>query len=191
MTPTQPATPPQPDTERKLSKRDFLVGVVAGGCALQAGRWGAALATPALPVPPAPPAPYRAGYAQCGEDILVAVIFDYLKHPKPTYLDIGAYDPVKMNNTFLLYLQGSRGVLVEPNPDLTSLLTGTRPEDTVLAVGIGTSGVRETLDYYRLSEPSWNTFSMYVVGLVTAPWIDGSNRGSSENVLAKQPFSVP
>ena len=31
---------------------------------------------------------------------------------------------------------------------------------------------------------------MYVVGFVTAPWIDGSN-GSSENVLAKQPFSVP
>ena len=48
---------------------------------------------------------------------------------------------------------------MEPNPDLTPLLTNTRPGDTVLTVGIGTSGVRETLDYYRLSESSWNTFS--------------------------------
>lgn len=156
MTTSRPANAPEPRPERKLSKREFLVGAVAGGCALQAGKWGAALAAPAAPVSPAP---YRVGYAQCGEDIVAGAIFDYLKHPKPTYLDIGAYQPVQMNNTFLFYIQGSRGVLVEPNPDLTPLLTNTRPGDAVLTVGIGTSGVRETLDYYRLSESSWNTFS--------------------------------
>lgn len=156
MTPPQPANAPEPRPVRKLSTREFLVGAVAGGCALQTGKWGVAMAAPARP---AVPAPTRIGYAQTGEDIVVAVLFDYLKHPKPTYLDVGAHDPVRLNNTFLFYLQGSRGVLVEPNPDLTPLLTGVRPGDTVLTVGIGTSGVRETLDYYRLSESSWNTFS--------------------------------
>ena len=159
MTPQQPATAPEPDTKRNLSKRDFLVGAVAGGCFLQAGKWGAALATPAPSPAPVPPAPYRFGYAQSGEDILVEVILDYLKQPTPTYLDIGAYDPIQMNNTYLFYARGSHGVLVEPNPDLTSLLKGARPRDTLLTAGIGFSGVREELDYYRLSEPSWNTFS--------------------------------
>ena len=62
------------------------------------------------PGPAGGPRPTRIGYAQTGEDIVVAVIFDYIKHPKPTYLDVGAHDPVRLNNTFLFYLQGSRGV---------------------------------------------------------------------------------
>jgi FkbM family methyltransferase len=157
---TPPQTSASPNATRSLSKRDFLVGMAAGGCFLQAGKWGAsALAKPTAAAPPDSPRPYHVGYAQSGEDILVQVIFDYLKQPIPTYLDIGAFEPVTMNNTYLFYALGARGVLVEPNPDLTAKLTETRPGDTVLAVGIGTSGVHEELDFYRLSEPSWNTFS--------------------------------
>lgn len=148
---------PQPPTARSgPSKRDFLVGTVAGGVLLQAAhlvRGGRAAATPT----PTAPEKFHVSYAQAGEDLVVAWIMNHLGIVRPTYLDIGAYDPVDMSNTYLLYKRGGRGVLVEPNPDLTPRLAAVRPGDTVLPVGIGVSA-ETAADYYRMSEPSWNTF---------------------------------
>ena len=55
-------------------------------------------------------------FAQCGEDRIAAFILDTLSMPQPTYLDLGANDPCRLNNTFFFYLRGGRGVLVEPDP---------------------------------------------------------------------------
>src|SRR4051812_41063504 len=59
----------------------------------------------------------RPSYAQQGEDLAVASIFGLLGVGRPTYLDVGAGDPVEGSNTYLFYERGCRGVLVEPNPD--------------------------------------------------------------------------
>jgi FkbM family methyltransferase len=138
---------------RKLSKRDFLFGAVGGAAAgiglLQAGRAVAASN-------PKPSLAFRPSFAQSGEDAIVSFIFGHLNLPQPSYIDIGAADPIKWNNTYYFYLQGCRGILVEPNVDLIPSLKKERPEDTVLNVGIGPTTT--TADYYRLSEPGWNTF---------------------------------
>ncbi len=76
---------------------------------------------------------------------------------RPTYLDIGAFLPDFGSNTYLLYLAGGRGVLVEPNVDLIPRLRSVRPRDAVLEVGIGL-GAQERADYYRLSMIQLNTF---------------------------------
>jgi FkbM family methyltransferase len=82
----------------------------------------------------------------------------YLGFRSLTYLDIGAHDPTLINNTYLFYTMGFRGVLVEPNAALTDRLREVRPRDTTLVAGIGVTAAREA-DYYLMTEPSWNTFS--------------------------------
>ncbi|MBA4186501.1 MAG: hypothetical protein C0467_00640 [Planctomycetaceae bacterium] len=151
-TPTPTPGAPLNDQPAKFSKRQFLAGAVAGGCILQSGHWAAA----ALTANKNDDKPAHS-YAQAGEDLIVGMMFDYLKLPLRTYIDIGAADPVHINNTYLFYTTGARGVLVEPNPEMTPRLRAKRPRDTVLGVGIGVTNQKEA-DFYRTNEPSWNTF---------------------------------
>jgi FkbM family methyltransferase len=117
--------------------------------------------------PSAPPGPAPASspeivghesFSQCGEDLVVAFMAYYLGITKVTYLDVGANDPVQMNNTYYFYKKGHRGVLVEPNRSLCQALRQKRPGDTVLEAGIGVTAAREA-DYYVMTYDGLNTFS--------------------------------
>jgi hypothetical protein len=133
--------------------RSFLSGL-AGGLVLAAAVW-------VVRWHPDHPPPFIS-YAQYGEDVILRQIFDRLVGiPKPTYIDIGAHDPIVNNNSYLFYRGGSHGVLVEPNPDFTDLLKKTRPRDVVLDVGIGASAADELVDYYVMwdGKGQLNTFS--------------------------------
>lgn len=106
--------------------------------------------------------PGHVSYAQQGEDLIVANLLEILKITKPTYLDVGAYDPILHSNTYLLYTQGGRGVLVEPNPARTKRLADVRPRDKTLNIGIGITPGLTSADYYVIGGPSkglFNTFS--------------------------------
>jgi FkbM family methyltransferase len=119
-------------------------------------------------IPPAPPGsvpgPARKivgneSFSQCGEDLVVAFALGYLgADSHMTYLDVGANDPVQLNNTYYFYLRGHRGVLVEPNRALCQLLREKRPDDKVLEAGIGVTAAREA-DYYIMNFDGLNTFS--------------------------------
>ena len=101
-------------------------------------------------------------YAQQGEDLIVANLLEILKITKPTYLDVGAYDPILHSNTYLLYMQGGHGVLVEPNPARTRRLADVRPRDKTLNIGIGITPGHSSAAYYVIGGPSkglFNTFS--------------------------------
>lgn len=107
-----------------------------------------------------PPDGRRLSYAQQGEDLLLADVLGQLGIERPRFLDIGAFHPTISSNTYLLYLRGARGVLVEPNPYMVELLRKARPEDTTLAVGVGLSEETEA-DYHLIrSRPQLNTFSL-------------------------------
>jgi hypothetical protein len=144
-----------------MRRKDFLIGL--GG--LVAGAPLGAIARSAFQREPAParsaaPALRREGqvsYAQVGEDLIVNYIFGRLRIKEITYLDIGAYDPVRINNTYLFYQHGHRGVLVEPNVAMCEKLRAVRPKDTTLEAGIGI-GKPGVADYYVMSDPSWSTF---------------------------------
>jgi FkbM family methyltransferase len=101
----------------------------------------------------------RQSYADTGEDLIVASIFQHLNIERPTYLDIGAWDPIQGSNTYLFCRAGSHGVLVEPNPVLCDKLRRVRPGDVVLNTGIGLER-RTEADYYMFEDSSaMNTFS--------------------------------
>jgi FkbM family methyltransferase len=110
------------------------------------------------PSQPAASRPWlQSAYAQAGEDLLIRFLFGMLEIERPTYLDIGAFHPWRYSNTALLYLDGSRGINVEADPDSAALIRRHRPHDQTLAVGCGPEPGRMT--FFRMSAPTLNTFS--------------------------------
>jgi FkbM family methyltransferase len=97
-------------------------------------------------------------YAQYGEDLLIASLMRWLRIERPTYLDIGAHHPTYLSNTYLLYKRGSRGVCIEPDPELFVRLARVRRKDKHLNVGIGFDDTRYA-DFYVMSARGLNTFS--------------------------------
>jgi FkbM family methyltransferase len=100
----------------------------------------------------------KISYSQCGQDLIVAFVFEELGILHPSYLDLGAYHPRRLSNTFLFYRGGSSGTCVEPNPKLLDAIRKARPRDLCVQAGIGTDGARE-VDYYVMSMDTLNTFS--------------------------------
>jgi FkbM family methyltransferase len=160
-----------------MNRRDFLIGAAAGatsagvlgaaGRALSGQPAGAPAGAPRIARTSTEPPPLyqgRRSFAQQGEDlILYNLLCHDLEIPCPSYLDVGAGDPVLSNNTYALYLTGSRGVLVEPNPALVRKLKAVRPGDVVLGCGVGLTE-RTEADYYVI-RGRWplNTFSLEAV----------------------------
>jgi len=138
-----------------MRRKDFLIGMGGLAVGVPLGAVGARSAP--WPEPPPPPTHGHISYAQAGEDMIVNLFFGHLKIKDISYLDIGAYDPILINNTYFFYTQGYRGVLVEPNVAMCEKLRAVRPRDTTLEAGIGI-GKPGQADYYVMSEPSWNTF---------------------------------
>ena len=100
---------------------------------------------------------YRKSWSQCGEDLILRLLFDLLQIARPSYIDIGAHHPWYFNNTYLFYRQGARGVNVEPDTSLHAGLRRGRTRDVNLNVGIGPREAE--LDLYVMSNPTLNTFS--------------------------------
>ncbi len=96
-------------------------------------------------------------YSQCGEDLIIKHIFDSLRILRPSYLDIGAYHPFSLNNTALFYLNGSRGINIEPNVKNFKPFLNYRKRDVNLNVGIAEKP--GFLNYYEMNVPTLNTFS--------------------------------
>jgi len=100
---------------------------------------------------------YKKSYSQCGEDLIIYHIFDNLKIKKPTYIDIGANHPYFLNNTYLLYKKGSRGVNIEPNIILFKKLKKVRRKDVNLNIGV--SDKEGELEFYSINPNTMSTFS--------------------------------
>lgn len=100
---------------------------------------------------------YKISYSQNGEDILISRIFRNLNITNIFYLDIGANHPKIYNNTYLLYLNGSSGICIEPNVTLCDKIKKNRPRDTVLNIAI--SDKTGTLTYFSFQSHLQNTFS--------------------------------
>jgi FkbM family methyltransferase len=100
----------------------------------------------------------KLSFSQCGEDLIVAYLMEALQIPQPTYLDVGAHHPSRLNNTYLFYLKGSRGVCVEPDPELFAELKAKRKRDICLKIGISFDE-KENADFYVMSSKSLSTFS--------------------------------
>ncbi|MDD3413827.1 MAG: FkbM family methyltransferase [Lachnospiraceae bacterium] len=98
---------------------------------------------------------------QYGEDAIILNIINLLNIDVSmmSYLELGTNNPISINNTYLLYQLGVRGVLVEPNPLLTNIIKCVRPEDRLItkAVDIHNSG---KTTFYELNSSALGTIAI-------------------------------
>ena len=99
-------------------------------------------------------------YSQLGEDAVLAAYFKELKlkdnrlatlfgitnYSKGCYVDVGAYAPKRISNTFYFYKKGWRGITVEQNPEANKWFKLLRPGDTHLTAAV--SDNEDTCYYY-------------------------------------------
>ena len=101
----------------------------------------------------------RYSFSDCGEDL---TIIDYLASKKSNhrgiYIDVGAFDPILISNTYLLYKSGYHGLVVDPSPVTINSFRATRPRD--LAVRAALSDKTEQLLYLEYPLPGNNRLAL-------------------------------
>lgn len=95
-------------------------------------------------------------FSQSGEDVIVDFVLKIIGADKVSYLDLGANDPVKFNNTYKFYLSGHKGLLVEPDPDLASRISQTRPRDLCLSKAVSVNSDTE-VEFFKMSSDTLST----------------------------------
>ncbi len=94
-------------------------------------------------------------YSQLGEDIVVDNLLGFKK--QGFYVDIGANDPVRFNNTFRFYKRGWCGINIEPDPVCFDLLSKKRSRDVNLNIGVGNEKMKAY--FFRFEPHTLSTFS--------------------------------
>jgi FkbM family methyltransferase len=99
----------------------------------------------------------KVSYSQQGEDLVIQFILSQKGIEKPYYVDIGANDPRRFSNTYLMYKKGSSGICIDPNPIFKDKYKSIRPKDLFLNSGV--SGVNNgTAKFYCMD---WHEFSTF------------------------------
>lgn len=101
--------------------------------------------------------PYNKSYSQQGEDMLVDSLFHMMGIELPSYIDVGANDPLKISNTAFFYKKGCRGINIEPNPVLYKKIKRHRLRDVNINAGVGEKEGK--LDFYIMNANTMSTFS--------------------------------
>ena len=74
-------------------------------------------------------------FSQFGEDILLESFFGR-DNVDGFYVDIGAFNPIVISNTYLFYRKGWRGINIEPNPKHFELFPVKRSNDINLNMAV-------------------------------------------------------
>ncbi len=74
-------------------------------------------------------------WSQFGEDCLVRNMFP--KDYSGCYVDVGAFHPIYLSNTYKLYKSGWRGLAIDANPHMAPLFDRLRPGDTFVHSAVG------------------------------------------------------
>jgi len=87
-------------------------------------------------------------WSQFGEDRLVASLFP--KDHVGTYVDVGAFHPIYLSNSYAFYRRGWRGIAIDANPDVSAFFTRWRPEDKFVHAAVGTQPGMVTLRRFEV-----------------------------------------
>lgn len=95
-------------------------------------------------------------YSQEGEDLILRRYFEGKR--KGFYIDIGAYHPTQISNTYYFYRKGWNGINIDANPDSIDIFNRKRTRDINLLRAVGKDG--EELSFYRFQNnvSAINTF---------------------------------
>jgi len=101
-------------------------------------------------------------FSQSGEDHILSKIFEKKieRNEKGFYVDIGAYHPYKLSNTFYFYLQGWRGINVDPSPGSMKVFNKIRKDDLNIEIGISERGKGFEIPFYDLGNSPMSSFKL-------------------------------
>lgn len=104
---------------------------------------------------------YKRSFALFAEDAVIKGIMSRYGVEIRHYVDIGANHPINGNATYLFYLEGASGCLVEPNCVYMDVLKQSRPRDVVCNFGIaGKDSDGKICEYFEIKGiDTRNTFS--------------------------------
>lgn len=102
----------------------------------------------------------KGSYSQGGEDLVISRLLG--SEPTGLYIDVGAGDPDRFNNTKRFYLRGWHGINIEPNTRLYQKLVAARPRDINLNFGVAKE--KGELTYYEIFPDTLSTFSKEEAG---------------------------
>lgn len=94
-------------------------------------------------------------YSQRGEDLIVDELLGH--KPLGSYIDVGANDPSRFNNTMRFYRRGWTGLNIEPDRQYYLKLLKKRPRD--LSLNIGADEATGYITFYRFLPGTLSTFS--------------------------------
>jgi FkbM family methyltransferase len=110
---------------------------------------------------------YKISYAQNFEDLILSGILKSID--KGFYVDVGANHPEQDSVTKIFYDKGWRGINIEPNQLLHTLLCTERAEDVNLKVGLSSQAGRLNFRSYATLD-GLSTFSMESKDSVGETW---------------------
>jgi FkbM family methyltransferase len=110
----------------------------------------------------------KVSFSQTGEDAIVDFILEVLDVGAPSYMDIGACEPYRLNNTALFYRRGSSGINIEPNPFIFENLKQHRKRDINLNVGVADAPGEQ--EFYVMSPRTLSTFDATEAERITAEY---------------------
>lgn len=102
----------------------------------------------------------KKSYSQFQEDIYIYSNLKKYDLKNSFYVDVGANHPTDISNTYLLYKNGFRGLVIEPNQELIKLFKIFRPKDIALA--IGASNQNRVLAFHISKTPVLSSFQKEV-----------------------------
>ena len=94
-------------------------------------------------------------FSQEGEDL----VLNRLMQDKANgfFVDVGAHHPLRFSNTYKFYLQGWKGINIDPLPNSMQLFNKIRTRDINLEIAI-LENPSSDMTYYMFDEPALNTF---------------------------------
>ncbi|NEO93911.1 MAG: FkbM family methyltransferase [Moorea sp. SIO3G5] len=78
----------------------------------------------------------KISFAQCGEDLLISRLMRKLNPNDGIYVDVGAFDPITISNTLMLYKAGWRGINIDLDDDKIDKFKINRPGDFSVVAAI-------------------------------------------------------
>jgi FkbM family methyltransferase len=94
-------------------------------------------------------------FGQFGEDAVFTSLWDWRRRPQGYYVDVGAYHPIDLSNTNVLYRHGWRGITIDPNPKLAPLFARHRPEGRHVTCAVGPESGEAA--YFAFPQANYNT----------------------------------
>jgi hypothetical protein len=88
---------------------------------------------------------FNLSHAQAGEDMVLRRLLQDRVHG--SYVDIGAYHPILLSNTYYFYQQGWSGLNVDVRPEAVELCRVLRPRDTSVVAAVSESPGHEVTVY--------------------------------------------